>query len=434
MVSVGQETPSSRKFGAPSGYGSPEPACAQECPEVSGNCEGAMSFLKSIILSRRQPSAGETYWRRVVAAFSLQRVGIVVAITLVASAQILAQPMDNDFWSAFDIAYAWLLYTLEVLFIASCIAVAYTLADEALPPTGVLRWLALVAAVMIGSLCGTYAMVAVSALGSMPAFNDIAQESMRWSAIGAMVAAVDAIRRRALHARAEIRSAQQAGQELAREESEQQLQLLQAQIEPHFLFNTLANVRSLYRTEPESGVQMMESLLRYLRAALPRVRVASSTVGEEVELARAYLELFAVRMGDRLKFQFDVDPATERVPFPPMLLLTLVENAVKHGIGPAAEGGRIEITVRRARAALQVDVADDGVGLVSVLPGGTGVGLANIRRQLSARYGKRASFSLTEQAARGVMATIKVPIVELPPVSRVNSVNVVAQSERTEHA
>ncbi len=88
-----------------------------------------------------------------------------------------------------------------------------------------------------------------------------------------MVAGVDAIRRRALHARAEIRSAQQAGQELAREESEQQLQLLQAQIEPHFLFNTLANVRSLYRTEPESGVQMMESLLRYLRAALPRVRV-----------------------------------------------------------------------------------------------------------------------------------------------------------------
>ena len=393
-----------------------------------------MSFLKNFIVSRGQPSAGETYWRRVVTALSLQRIGIVIAITLVASAQILAQPMETDFWSTFDIAYAWLLYTLEVLFIASCIAVAYTLADEVLPPTGLLRWLALVAALMVASLLATYMVVAFSTLGSLPAFSDIAQESLRWSAIGAMVAAVDAIRRRALHARAEIRSAQQAGQELAREESEQQLQLLQAQIEPHFLFNTLANVRSLYRTEPESGVQMMESLLRYLRAALPRVRAASSTVREEIEIARAYLELFAVRMGDRLKFSFDVDPSLERMQFPPMLLLTLVENAVKHGIGPAAEGGRIEIKVRRARGSLQIDVADDGVGLESVLPGGTGVGLANIRRQLSARYGKRASFSLTEQDARGVIATIKVPIVEPPPASRASAVDIGTQTERAEHA
>ncbi len=83
-----------------------------------------------------------------------------------------------------------------------------------------------------------------------------------------------------------------------------------------------------------------------------------------------------------------------------MLLLTLVENAVKHGIGPAAEGGRIDVTVRRARGLVQIDIADDGVGLESVLPGGTGVGLANIRRQLSARYGRRASFSLTEQEPR----------------------------------
>jgi LytS/YehU family sensor histidine kinase len=163
------------------------------------------------------------------------------------------------------------------------------------------------------------------------------------------------------------------------------------------------------------------------------VRAAASTVGDEIELARAYLELFAVRMGDRLKFEFDVEPALERVQFPPMLLLTLVENAVKHGIGPAAEGGRIEITVRRARGALQIDVADDGVGLESVLPGGTGVGLANIRRQLSARYGARASFSLVEQATRGVLATIKVPVADHPPPGRVAAFGV-AQTEPAEHA
>ena len=392
-----------------------------------------MSFSAKVLPST-QRSAVHAYWRRVLAAMSLQRIGIIIAITLVASAQILAQPMDTDFWSAFDIAYAWLLYTFEVLFIASCIGIAYTLADEALPPTGVIRWLVLVTALMVASLVGTYVVVTLSTLGSMPAFSDIARESLRWSAIGAMVAGVDAIRRRALHARAEIRSAQQAGQELAREESEQQLQLLQAQIEPHFLFNTLANVRSLYRTEPESGVQMMESLLRYLRAALPRVRAASSTVGDEIELAQAYLELFAVRMGDRLKFEFDVDPAVEDVQLPPMLLLTLVENAVKHGIGPAAEGGRIDITVRRARNVVRIDIADDGVGLASVSPGGTGVGLVNIRRQLSARYGRRASFSLTERAKRGVLATIKVPIVDPASSLRVSAANVVAQTQGSEHA
>jgi len=163
---------------------------------------------------------------------------------------------------------------------------------------------------------------------------------------------------------------------------------------------------------------MMESLMRYLRAALPRVRAASSTLGGEIDLARAYLELFAVRMRDRLRFEFDLDPAIESVPFPPMLILTLVENAVKHGIGPAAQGGKIEIKARRSDAGIQVEVSDDGVGFGSVPTGGTGVGLANIRRQLSARYGARATFSLAENAGRGVLATITVPHLGAPIADR----------------
>ena len=168
-------------------------------------CAGAMSLLTKIQMSSRQPSGEQTYWRRVMAAMSPARFGIVVAITLVASAQILAQPMEADFWSVFDIAYAWMLYTLEVLFIASCIAVAYTLADEALPQTGVLRWLVLIAALMVASLAATYIAFAFMTFGGPPALDEIARQSLRWSSIGAMVAAVDAIRRRALRARAEIR-------------------------------------------------------------------------------------------------------------------------------------------------------------------------------------------------------------------------------------
>ena len=203
------------------------------------------------------------------------------------------------------------------------------------------------------------------------------------------------------------------GAALAREEHELQLRLLQAQIEPHFLFNTLANVRRLYQLHPDQGAQMMDSLKRYLRAALPSVRRADATLADELALVRSYLELLRMRMADRLVYTIVVDADLGATPFPPMIVMTLVENAIKHGLEPSEHGGRIDVRARRVGANLEVSVRDDGVGLNAQSTAGTGVGLANVRRQLTGRYGAAARLRL-QPGSPGFSATIEVPLAADP--------------------
>lgn len=353
---------------------------------------------------------GDGYWHRVANAFSWNRGAIVVAITLVASAQILAQPMDVDFWSFRDIARAWITYTTELLMIAVLIAFAFTLTDEALPSNGLWRWVAVALVIVVASAVGTYIALRFESFGPAPPLEVIAGESLRWSILGVFFAVLVALHRRVSRAQAEVQTADQARVSLAREEAEQQLQLLQAQIEPHFLFNTLANVRRLYRTQPETGAQMIESFKRYLGAALPRIREGGATLANELELVRAYLELFEVRLGKRLIFEIKSDPRLRSLPIPPLLLMTLVENAVKHGIAPTASGGRIDVVARTSNGFAQLEVTDDGVGFAFAPTSGTGVGLVNVRRQLAARYGVKASLSVEQRDPRGVKATLHIPL------------------------
>jgi LytS/YehU family sensor histidine kinase len=149
--------------------------------------------------------------------------------------------------------------------------------------------------------------------------------------------------------------------------------------------------------------------MRYLRAALPQLRSRSACLGDEFELVRAYLDLFQIRMGARLTFSIDADPTLHEVEFPPMLLITLVENAIKHGLEPAG-GGRVVIRARRNRNMLAVAVLDDGAGFGGTASGGTGVGLANVRRQLAARYKSQARLTLEAREPRGASATILIPL------------------------
>jgi LytS/YehU family sensor histidine kinase len=188
---------------------------------------------------------------------------------------------------------------------------------------------------------------------------------------------------------------------------EAQLQVMEAQIEPHFLFNTLATVKRLYRSEPKSGERMLERLRHYLAHALPRIRGEQTTLGSEFELVHAYLDVLQVRMGDRLAFSVDVPDTLAKEPFPPMMLITLVENAIKHGLAPLPEGGRIDIDARSEAGVLRERVADTGAGFHN--SSGSGIGLANIGSRLAALYGGRASLDLEANEPRGVVSVIAVP-------------------------
>lgn len=185
------------------------------------------------------------------------------------------------------------------------------------------------------------------------------------------------------------------------------LQLLRAQIEPHFLFNTLATVRTLARLDRAMAVEMLDNLMRYLSEALPKLRQDESSLAQELALVEAFLRIHQIRMGARLSYELCVPQylGTERIPT--MLLLTLVENALKHGINPAVDGGSIHVSAARERNALVLKVTDSGCGMTATE--GHGVGLANARMRLTMLYGDGARLSLAHAQSRGVIATVSIP-------------------------
>ncbi len=186
------------------------------------------------------------------------------------------------------------------------------------------------------------------------------------------------------------------------------LSLLHAQVEPHFLYNTLASAQVLTRCDPARADEMLGNLIVYLRHSLPRTGDAPSTLGEELDRVRAYLDILKIRMGARLNPQIEVPEAMLAVPFPPMMLQTLVENAIKHGLEPKSGGGTIWILAREIDGSVAVTVADDGRGF-SAEGGGTGIGLKNVRERLRLAYGAAASFAIAANFPCGVAATITVP-------------------------
>jgi signal transduction histidine kinase len=186
------------------------------------------------------------------------------------------------------------------------------------------------------------------------------------------------------------------------------LSLLHAQVEPHFLYNTLASAQLLTRSDPARADQMLGNLIMYLRHSLPRTENSLSTVGEELERAQAYLEILQIRMGSRLQLQVEVPQALRAVLFPTMMLQTLVENAIKHGLEPKPGGGTVWILARAHEHSVALTVADDGRGF-SAEGGGTGIGLRNVRERLRLAYGNTASFAIVANFPSGVAATITVP-------------------------
>ena len=195
--------------------------------------------------------------------------------------------------------------------------------------------------------------------------------------------------------------------DLQRQAIDAQLRSLQAQVEPHFLFNTLANVVSLIDTAPDKARLMLERLIELLRASLAASRSERTTLGQETALIAAYLDILRIRMGERLSYTISVPPELLNVSIPPLSLQPLVENSIKHGLEPKLEGGSVHLSARTADGALQLDVEDDGLGF-SPHPG-AGVGLANLRDRISSLYGARARLVI-EELARGTRVRMTIPL------------------------
>ncbi|NVD74847.1 histidine kinase [Duganella sp. BJB1802] len=204
--------------------------------------------------------------------------------------------------------------------------------------------------------------------------------------------------------------------ELERTSLQARLSALQAQVEPHFLFNTLANLKYLIRTDQHAAQDMLDHLVGYLQNAMPDMRSVSSTLGREMDLVSDYLAVMRIRMGARLRFAVEVAEELRGLPFPPAMLISLVENAVKHGLERASRPGLITIGARHESdgkdGLLIVSVVDDGVGLTE--QAGQGTGLANITERLLLLYGRKASLFVEPGDAHGVRALLTVPIVGSP--------------------
>jgi hypothetical protein len=198
---------------------------------------------------------------------------------------------------------------------------------------------------------------------------------------------------------------------LLRQVSEAQMQMMQAQVEPHFLFNTLASVEYLIETDPPRAAKMQRSLIAYLRAVLPQMRenAAKTNLGREADMVKAYLELLKMRMEERLTIDFIMPDGLRNASFPPMMLQSLVENAIKHGLEVKTEGGTLQFRAEVLQNRLAVTVRDDGLGFGAVPSNGTGLGLQNIRERLKLIYKDKAQIIISPNQPSGVCVTIEIP-------------------------
>ena len=207
-------------------------------------------------------------------------------------------------------------------------------------------------------------------------------------------------------AQAEAKAAEET---LRRQVVEARMAAMQAQVEPHFLFNTLASIDHLIEVDPPRASTMQKNLIALLRAAMPAMRETQATLGRELQVVRPYLEIMKMRMQERLRAEVSVPEGLNSADFPPMMLQSLVENAIKHGLEPRPEGGAVSVAAEVLHGKLAVTVADTGVGFGRAATAGTGTGLESIRERLKLIYGGDAELRIAENAPHGTRATIVVP-------------------------
>jgi len=358
----------------------------------------------------RTPTPG---WRRAFAGITPQAIAIIGALLIVRSVSTTADDLVSI--DGIEALRAYAARVVEPLIpiatMAATMIVAIVATSNLGPSRGTPRTIALACAVVLGTAFGLFARMAYGDWFVSPDWSHIGgflvYVGPRYLLIAALFTIVVESQRQE---RLNTEAAQQAeidNVSLERELAAAQLQALQAQIEPHFLFNTLANVRRLYDEDRAAGRKMLAMLMRYIEVALPDLRRNQSTLAREAELIEAYLHIQRIRMGARLAFAIDIPPPLRDFEIPPMMLLTLVENAIKHGLAPSDDGGRIRIAARTRGDHVVLTVADTGVGFGS--GSGTGIGLANISARLASQFGDRAELRLENNEFGGATASIVLP-------------------------
>lgn len=305
---------------------------------------------------------------------------------------------------------------LAAFVLLACVSVAERLAGQVTRQAAIIAAI-VVSAIIVGPL-KTITRASAYALGAPGAaqasekerrqdlFDALREGFFQWLVLGGGAAFVYVDRRRAQRARARLHVAELERAYASKRTLESRLQAMQARVEPQFLFNTLAQVQELYRTDAARGERMLDELIAYLRAAMPKMRDTSSTLGQEIELARAYLAIEKVRLGDRLTFSIDTQEADRPARMPPMMLLPLVDHAIGR---PLEESNAARILAIRADVrgnALTIEVACTGLCAGAF----EDTGIAGIRERLAALYGSTASLELDRRGAQAVRAVVTIPV------------------------
>lgn len=302
--------------------------------------------------------------------------------------------------------------------VSNCVGYGICLTDMALAHVlQARRWLPVVAVlgVVLGAPLGLWVASQIGSAELRQFLLAHRSETLRFTAIGVVCGMTFGL---LWHSLLRVRELEMRQRESALREAQQQkqaleahLKLLQAQIEPHFLFNTLANLHSLIESDAPRARHLLEQLNQYLRASLVHSRAGRATLGDECRLLEAYLAIQQVRLGERLTYRLEIDDSLRSLSFPPMLLQPLVENALCHGIEPSIDGGEVLLQAERSNAGLCLRICDTGIGFAaaSAGSGGQGVGLSNIRERLHTLYGPQARLDIMDNQPRGVCAELWIP-------------------------
>ena len=354
------------------------------------------------------PSPRRRWHRNGWTLASLSALAWAGVIALLLSTQYLAQLYVWRHWPVAEVLEGWLYVLRDRLVVALPIALLLVVLGRLPLRSDAGRAGALATAILVGSLAGETGLHLLDdrSLDSML----FAGSALRWALMAAVLAAMYWLWRSMARTREAAEREALRALDGERRLAQARLAALQSQIEPHFLFNTLATVRRLQRTGPNEGAAMLGSFIGYLRQTMALLDRNEVRLESELALVREYLAVIKVRMSGRLQVQIDVPPALGHVLLPPLALTTLVENAVKHGLTPAPAGGALAVVARETPDGFEIAVADTGVGFGGAKTGGSGLGLSNVRSRLQALHGNRAQLVVAANRPTGVVATMRLPV------------------------